>query len=263
MLNYDIYRHASSTQWVTFVHGAGGSSSIWYKQIRAFSQVHNVLLIDLRGHGKSKNIDLKQLKRYSFDVVRNDIYEVLDHLGIEKSHFVGISLGTIVIRDIAEHQPQRIESMILGGAVMKLNIRGQLLMRVGNLFKSFIPYLLLYKLFAFIIMPKRSHRKSRNLFIREAKKLYQKEFKRWFSLASEIKPLLAFFRINETRIPTLYIMGGEDHMFLPSIKKLVKSHQSTVLEVIPNCGHVVNVDAALQFNTIVLRFIAQVPGLTR
>lgn len=261
MLNYETYIHANSKKWVTFVHGAGGSSSIWFKQIRAFSKHYNVLLLDLRGHGKSKSIDLKQLKRYSFDVIREDIIQVLDHLNIAKSHFVGISLGTIIIRDIAEHHSNRMESMILGGAVMKMNFRGQLLMRIGNLFKSVLPYLVLYRFFAFIIMPKKSHRNSRNLFIREAKKLYQKEFKRWFALVSEINPLLSFFRINETHVPSLFIMGSEDHMFLPSIKKLVKSHQQTQLEVISNCGHVVNVDASTEFNTISLAFMRKVDGL--
>ena len=33
---------------------AGGSSSIWFKQIRAFKKMFNVLLLDLRGHGNSK-----------------------------------------------------------------------------------------------------------------------------------------------------------------------------------------------------------------
>jgi pimeloyl-ACP methyl ester carboxylesterase len=126
MLNYETYIHTNTKKWVTFVHGAGGSSSIWFKQIRSFSEHYNVLLLDLRGHGKSKSIDLKQLKRYSFDVIREDIIEVLDHLKIEKSHFVGISLGTIIIRDIAEHHPHRMDSMILGGAVMKMNFRGQI-----------------------------------------------------------------------------------------------------------------------------------------
>ncbi len=255
MLNYETYIHTNTKKWVTFVHGAGGSSSIWFKQIRSFSEHYNVLLLDLRGHGKSKSIDLKQLKRYSFDVIREDIIEVLDHLKIEKSHFVGISLGTIIIRDIAEHHPHRMDSMILGGAVMKMNFRGQILMRIGNLFKSVLPYLVLYRFFAFIIMPKKSHRNSRNLFIREAKKLYQKEFKRWFALVSEINPLLSLFRIKETPVPALFVMGSEDHMFLPSIKKLVQAHQQTRIEIIANCGHVVNVDAAKEFNTISLQFM--------
>ena len=57
---------------------------------------------------------------------------------------------------------------------MKLNFRGQVLMRLGVLLKSVIPYLLLYKFFAIIIMPRKKHRESRNLFINEAKNFTKK-----------------------------------------------------------------------------------------
>lgn len=237
------------------MHGAGGSSSIWYKQVRAFKRQLNVLLIDLRGHGQSKSPIYSRLKKYTFPVIGDEVIEVLDHLKIKQAHFVGISLGTIIIRDLAERYPNRIASLILGGAVMRLNTRGQVLMRMGNLLKSVIPYLVLYKLFAWIIMPKKSHRDSRNLFVREAKKLYQNEFKRWFTLAAEVNPLLKFFRSQPTMIPTLYVMGSEDHMFLPSIKQLVKDHKEALLHVIPKCGHVVNVEQPDQFNEISLAFI--------
>lgn len=248
MLHYSIVKHDSSDKWVTFIHGAGGSSSIWYKQIRSFSAEFNVLLIDLRGHGKSKLPTYANLKRYTFDSIGDDVLEVLDHLNLKSSHFVGISLGTIVIREIAERFPSRVDSMIMGGAVMKLNFRGQILMRLGVLLKSVIPYLLLYRFFAFIIMPRKSHRESRNLFVNEAKKLYQKEFKRWFTLVAEVNGLLSLFRFKDSGIPTLYIMGEEDHMFLPSITKLVKDHKMSELFVIPSCGHVVNVEQPKIFN---------------
>lgn len=259
MLHHVAYHHHSSQEWVTFIHGAGGSSSIWYKQLREFKKNFNVLLIDLRGHGKSKIPIQQQLKRYSFDIISNEILEVLDHMRIQQSHFVGISLGTILIREIAERHPNRVKSMVMGGAVMKLNIRGQLLMKLGVLLKSVVPYLMLYKLFAFIIMPKSNHREARLLFIREARKLYQKEFKRWFTLASEINPLLKFFRMKDIEIPTFYIMGAEDHMFLPTIQKLVQSHRSSTLFVVPNCGHVVNIEQPGIFNLEVIRFLHMQP----
>ena len=258
MLHFKTFLRKEKSSWVTFVHGAGGSSSIWYKQLRDFKKKHNVLLIDLRGHGKSKSPIYQKLKSYTFDAISDEVIEVLDHLKIKKSHFVGISLGTIIIREIAERFPKRCESMILGGAVMKLNFRGQVLMRLGVLLKSIIPYLLLYKFFAIIIMPRKKHRESRNLFINEAKKLYQKEFKRWFTLVSEVNPLLALFRIKDSGIPTLYVMGEEDHMFLPAISKLVKNHLSSELFVIPNCGHVVNVEQPEIFNSQVLKFIKKI-----
>ncbi|MFN3590255.1 MAG: alpha/beta fold hydrolase, partial [Spirosomataceae bacterium] len=248
MLHYTTYLLSESSPWVTFIHGAGGSSSIWFRQIKDFKKSFNVLLVDLRGHGRSKKIDYENLKRYTFDKIGDDVMEVLDYLQIKKTHFVGISLGTIIIREITERFPNRTISMVLGGAVMKLNVRGQILMRLGALLQSVVPYLLLYKLLAFVIMPRKKHKESRNLFINEAKKLYQREFKRWFTLVSEVNPLLNLFRIKDSGVPTLYIMGEEDYMFLPSIKQLVKNHFSSELFIIPACGHVVNVEKPDEFN---------------
>lgn len=259
MISYTVYQHKTSEHWVTFVHGAGGSSSIWFKQIRAFQKKFNVLLLDLRGHGDSSR-KFNNHKNYSFKAIAQDVIEVIDHLKIQKSHFVGISLGSIVIRQLAEMRPERVKSMIMGGAILKMNFRSQILMTVGNLFKYILPYLLLYKLFAFIIMPKQHHKKSRNLFINEAKKLYQKEFIKWFKLTAEINPILKWFRQKELHIPTFYIMGEEDYMFLPAVKKVVEEHKkSSTLLVVENCGHVVNVDQPHVFNEKVIEFITKQP----
>ena len=256
MLHYITYKHKVSTVWVTFVHGAGGSSSIWFKQIREFKKHFNVLLLDLRGHGNSKP-NLKNVfdEKYTFDVITNDIVEVIDFENIEKSHFVGISLGTILIRNLAELHPERVASMVMGGAIMKLNLRSQILMKLGIIFKTIIPYLWLYKFFAFIIMPNKNHKESRSLFVREAKKLYQKEFIRWFKLTSEINPLLRFFRAADIKIPTLYVMGEEDYLFLPSIRKIVDLHQNSKLLVVEDCGHVVNVEQPKFFNDEVIKYL--------
>lgn len=257
VINYTLYSNAKSNQWVTFVHGAGGSSAIWFKQIREFQKEYNVLLVDLRGHGNS-NQQIKNAfkQKYTFSSLAEDIIEVLDYLKIKKSHFVGISLGTILIRQLAEMHPKRVQSMILGGAILKMNFRSQILMRLGNMFKYVLPYLVLYKFFAFVIMPNKNHKQSRILFINEAKKLYQKEFIRWFKLTAEINPILKLFRQVELSIPTLYIMGEEDYMFLTSVRKVVDSHyKSSILVVIPNCGHVVNVEKPAIFNIQVIGFI--------
>lgn len=255
MLHYKTYPHASSKEWVTFIHGAGGSSSIWYKQLKEFKSSFNVLLIDLRGHGNSKSIGLSSITKYTFRTITRDVVEVIDHLKIKSSHFVGISLGTIIIRELAEMVPNKVSSMIMGGAILKMNFRSQILMKAGFFLRSVIPYILLYKLFAFIIMPRKKHRESRNLFIREAKKLYQKEFIKWFGLTTTVNPILRLFRSKDPGIPTLYVMGDEDYMFLPPVKMTVSKHDSAELSILPTCGHVVNIEKPNLFNDIVIKWI--------
>ena len=257
MLNYITYPHRKSSVWVTFVHGAGGSSSIWYKQVREFRNHFNVLLLDLRGHGSSKP-GLKDAfnDKYTFDYVTEDIIEVVDHLKIEKSHFIGISLGTVLIRNIAESYPERVVSMVMGGAIIRLDMRFRLLMVFGNMFKSFVPYIWLYRLFTFAIMPDSNHKESRLLFVREAKRLYQKEFIRWYKMGSQISTLLRLFRGTDIQIPTLYVMGGEDYLFLPSVKKMVNKQTTASLLTIENCGHVVNVEQPKFFNDFVISYIS-------
>lgn len=256
MLYYKKYNSSEDKDWVVFIHGAGGSSSIWFSQLRDFKKHFNVLLIDLRGHGKSKDLLQKYYEEdYSFEFISQDVIDVLDHLEIDKAHFIGVSLGTIIIRTIGEIAPDRVKSAVLCGAITRLNVRSRILVFLGHTFKRFIPYMWLYKFFAWIIMPKKRHAKSRNLFIREAKKLYQKEFLRWFKLTNEVNPLLRYFKEREVKSPMLYVMGSEDHMFLPPVKSIVKEHTNSTLKVIDNCGHVCNVERPGAFNRVSIEYL--------
>lgn len=258
MLYHKTYLHESSKTWVTFIHGAGGSSNVWFKQVKDFKAHFNVLLIDLRGHGKSQNVFSEVWSnKYTFEDVSKDVLDVLDHLEIKKAHFVGISLGTIIIRTIADIAPNRIDSLILGGAVTRLTIKSRILVNIGNAVKRIIPYMWLYKIYALILLPKANHSESRNLFIKEAKSLYKKEFLRWFRLTKDINPLLKLFREKSLKLPVFYIMGSEDYMFLEPVKEMVKSHANSSLQIIENCGHVVNVEQPASFNKAVINYITQ------
>lgn len=256
LLYYKKYELSPEKDWVVFVHGAGGSSSIWYKQIRAFKEHFNLLLLDLRGHGKSKHFLQDYLKnKYTFKEVSKDILDVLDHNKIPSAHFVGISLASIIIRSLGELEPNRIQSMVLGGAIIRLNIRSKILMYLGNKFKKLVPYMWIYRFFAWVIMPRNRHKKSRLMFINEAKRLYQKEFLRWYQLTSEVNPLLRYFNEKEIPVPTLYIMGEEDYMFLPQVKHILRFHGHSQLIILKDCGHVVNIDQPDQFNETTINFL--------
>ena len=256
MLNFSVHNNENTSKWVTFIHGAGGSSSIWFQQFRAFKNEFNILLIDLSGHGKSESrFDENSKEGYTFEMITGDIVEVLDSLSIKKSHFIGVSLGTIIVRDIADRFPNLVESLVLAGAILKFNIQSNMLMIFGNFLRSIVPFVLLYKIEAFIIMPKKNHRESRLLLVKECKKLNQKEFIRWCKLTRGIKKVLKSQRQIDIKTPSLYVMGAEDHIFLPSVRKAVSSFTNAQLCVVENSGHVVNIDQPKPFNDTVIKFL--------
>jgi len=156
MLYFKQFLHSQSSEWVVFIHGAGGSSAVWHKQLRDFQKDFNLLLIDLRGHGKSAEMPEAIWKQqYTFEAVTKDILEVLDHLKLPPAHFMGVSLGTILARQLAEMAPARVKSLVMAGAVTRLTVQSRLLVFFGNTFKRIIPFMWLYRLFAFVIMPRK------------------------------------------------------------------------------------------------------------
>lgn len=260
MLYYKKFEKKEPCDWVVFIHGAGGSSSIWFKQVRAYQEHFNVLLVDLRGHGKSKEMSTMKSyykEKYTFKTVSRDVLEVLKQNNIHSAHFVGVSLGTIIIRSIAEIKPEVVKSAVMCGAITRLDIRSRVLVWLGHTFKKIVPFIWLYKLFAWVIMPKSNHQESRSMFISDAKNLAKKEFLKWFRLTYDVNPLLKYFKEKEMKNPTLYVMGSEDHMFLPPVKKMVGNFKRSKLQVIEGCGHVCNIEEPELFNKISIEYLLE------
>jgi len=245
-----------ATEWVVFVHGAGGSSSIWHKQLKSFCERHNVLVLDLRGHGKSQNF-IGENRKYSFELIASDVIDLIESKGIENAHFIGVSLGSIIIKSLRAKRPDLVKSMVFAGAVTKLNIRSRFILRLGRVLYKILPQMTLYKLMANIMMPRANHKESRNLFIQEAKKVVDKEFQRWFKLTGRLTAYLTNINSLPETIPTLYVMGEQDHMFLNPVRILIKNDQASQLNVVPACGHVVNYEQPETFNFVALEFISK------
>ncbi|MBA2176646.1 alpha/beta hydrolase [Halobacillus locisalis] len=256
-LGYKTYVRDASKSWIVFFHGFGGNYTIFNRQINDFKENYNLLFIDLPGHGESPNINT--IDENVLDFTGQKVIELLDRLNIQKPHFIGVSLGTIVIQHIAMVYPSRIKSMILSGAVGKWLWWGELVGKVALSFpiRQMLPYMVPYVSFAYILMPKKNHKKSRNMFIREALKLGQDSYLRWLYILRDANSIYKSLRAQTNHIPKLYISGDEDHMFLRGITRHVKEEHGAKLEILKKCGHVCNIEQSALFNKLSLQFIQQ------
>jgi pimeloyl-ACP methyl ester carboxylesterase len=256
MLCHIPHMLGKDVDWLFFVHGLGGNSKIFYKQTAAYKPHFNLMFVDLFGHGCT----LEQLNEYTFETLADGIGRVMDDAGIDSAHMMGVSLGTIVLEALCLIAPGRIKSLVLSGAVQGYDRRARFLLKAGSLLQRVMPYMMLYRLFAFIMMPKRNHAASRHFFIREAKSLGGQEFRKWYRLMTSLEPFYARFpdRTRNT-IPRLYISGDEDHLFLPFVIRNALPDPLASLHVIERCGHVCNIENAPEFNRITLEYLKHYP----
>ncbi len=94
---------------VTFVHGFPFSARMWDPQVRAFPQTMRGITYDVRGHGLSDVGD----GLYSIEFFVDDLIGLLDHLRIEKTIVVGLSMGGYIALRAIERHPDRIRGLVL------------------------------------------------------------------------------------------------------------------------------------------------------
>lgn len=258
ILHYELYKVDHPSPWMVFVHGAGGSIRTWQKQINFFKGKFNLLLVDLRDHGNSKNI--VEDTPFDFEGIAIDVIKVMDSLKIRRAHFLGVSMGSIIIRQIEQNAPNRVQSVILAGGIFKMSSKINVLSYLARTLTHILPFQTLYQLFALVLLPRENHTASRKLFIREAKKLQRHEARKWLKLVKKLNATLLRMFSEKINAPCLVVMGAQDHVFLGPAKEYVDRYGEVFLEIIDKCGHVCNIERAAEFNEYCHRFIIDLEG---
>jgi len=94
---------------VIFTHGLGGDGSMWVFQVPEFREKYKVVVWDVRGHGRSETTE----NGYTIDQFVEDLRALMDHLGIEKAHIAGLSMGGWISWRFALAYPGLTRSLVL------------------------------------------------------------------------------------------------------------------------------------------------------
>ncbi|MGY9054219.1 MAG: alpha/beta fold hydrolase [Alphaproteobacteria bacterium] len=259
------YEEAGSGTPVLFVHEFAGDMTSWEPQLRTFGMRYHAIAYNARGYPPS---DVPPTPAsYSQDRARLDILAVLDQLGIEKAHIVGLSMGGFAALHFGIHHSDRALSLTIAGCgygaepdkreqfKVEANATADLIQNEG--IEAFAN--------TYSLGPTRVQFQNKNLRGWE-------EFRDQLATHSALGSANTMRGVQAERpslfdlkdamagitAPTLVLTGDEDWpCLLPSLM-MKETILSAALVVMANCGHTINIEEPDEFNAIILDFLAQV-----
>lgn len=104
------YLEAGTGPALVFLHGVGGESVLWQRQIAHFGLRFRAIAWDMPGHGRSPLLPVT-----SWDTLSDALVRLLDDLAVESAHLVGHSMGGMLAQYLYHHHPDRVASLVLAG----------------------------------------------------------------------------------------------------------------------------------------------------
>jgi 3-oxoadipate enol-lactonase len=106
----------SAAPWLVLSNSLGSDVSMWTPQLVEFSKHFRVLRYDTRGHGQSD----APPGPYTIEQLTGDVIGLMDHLGIERAHFAGVSMGGLTGIGLGARYASRFERLVLCNTAAKI-----------------------------------------------------------------------------------------------------------------------------------------------
>lgn len=119
----------SSKSALVFINSLGSDFRIWDEVVSHFIEQYRVVRFDKRGHGLSDSPP----RPYSLHDFSQDLLGLLDHLEIEKTVLVGMSVGGMIALDFTVHFPNRVTALVLCDTAAKIGTAVYWNERIANI----------------------------------------------------------------------------------------------------------------------------------
>ena len=235
---------------LVLVHGFLGSSEMWEPQINFFKNYFRVIVPDLPGFGKSKEVK----SHNSIQSIANLLLKCLEEKKIDKFYLLGHSMGGMVVQEMAKKSGNKISKLIC----YSTGPRGEMPGRFetvdqsrDNLKKNGLE--IMARNIAKTWFVKGENAKYFDICIDAGKQA---------SIETVDNSLIAFKNWNgvdtlkNIKNKTLIVWGDKDKSYnLEQIKTLEKNIPNSSLIIFNNCGHNVHLEEPEKFNNAIKDFL--------
>jgi pimeloyl-ACP methyl ester carboxylesterase len=259
------YEEVGEGEPIIFVHEFGGDMRSWEPQMRYFSRRNRCIAFNARGYPPSEVPE--SLDAYTQERAALDIGCVLDHLGIEKAHVVGLSMGGFATLHFGLLRPKCALSLVVAGAGygaekqheayfrgVSNEVADQFLSQGSEQFSK--TYAMAASRIAYLLKDPRGWAEFQTQLGEHSATGAAMTMRGVQARRPSLYDLEE--RLKDMPVPTLVVVGDEDdHCIQPGLF-LKRTIPASGLAVLPKAGHTLNLEEPALFNQLVADFHATV-----
>ncbi len=230
---YEIHGEKNEDS-LALIMGLGSDARLWILQIPEFSKKYRVIAFDNRDAGRTSKTETS----YTIDTMAEDTYNLLNKLGVEKSHVLGFSMGGMIAQSFALNYPEKVRSLILCSTLP----RGPKGLGVMKMWNGMIETI--------------TQQAKTPIVEQLAKYFYIQLPKEFYRQCEAIEKFDVTDRLKEIKVPTLVLAGDRDTVVpIWTAKDMASKIHDAEFKVIWGSGHAIFFEKWWAFNTAVLDFL--------
>ena len=250
-INYELSGQEGAPV-VVLSHSLGSSLEMWNPQIAVLEPHYRVLRFDTRGHGGSE----APAQHYSLDQLGEDTVSLLDVLGIDGVHFVGLSMGGMIGQYIALNHCKRLRSLVLCDTAALIPPEAQPVWqeRIDTARENGLTALVEDTLQRWFTPPYLEQNPPEVQLIR--KLFLSTPLAGYIGCSQAIRSLDYLEQLAYVKIPTLIIVGRDDPGTPVEASQAMQERITrSKLVVLDSAAHLSNVEQSEAFNQSLIKFI--------
>ena len=235
---------------VVLSNSLGTTLDMWEPQAAVLAERHCVLRYDTRGHGQS---DVPP-GPYTIDALGRDVVALLDHLGIARAGFCGLSLGGMTGMWLGVHAPQRITRLALANTSACMDAPAAMDERIAAVTAGGVAAIAPAVLGRWFTPAFAAREPARVAAVRAM--LESSPAAGYVACCHAIRAMDQRADVARIAVPTLVVAGTHDPSTPPAAGRFLAGRIPGARYVELPTAHLSNVEAAVEFNAALTAFLA-------